>query len=124
MALLFPIDLSAGDKLQVLQRLDHFRKWHSLDEQRYCLSCSKIITGRDIYVVGGTRGTGPLRLVCPTRGCHAIPMDWVLPTDEVLTNMSISENEQNAPKAKISKSHPENFAARLRKLTTRFRPAA
>lgn len=124
MAMLFPIELSPADKLQVLQRLDQFRKWQSLDEKRYCLICSKVISGRDIYVVGGTRGTGPLRLVCPTRGCHSIPMDWVLPTDEVLTNMSILKKEQDAPMAKPSTPGSEKFVARLRKFASRSHPAA
>jgi hypothetical protein len=124
MAMLFPIELSPADKLQVLQRLDQFRKWQSLEEKRYCLVCNKVITGRDIYVVGGTRGTGPMRLVCPTRGCHSIPMDWVLPTDEVLTNMSISKKEQDVPMAKPSTPPTEKFVARLRKFASRSRPAA
>ena len=120
--MLFPIALSPADKLQVLQRLDQYRKWQSLDEKRYCLICSKLISGREIYVVGGTRGTGPLRLVCPTRGCHSIPMDWVLPTDEVLTNMSILKNEQDSTTASPSTPRREKFVARLRKFASRSRP--
>ena len=88
MALVPPIDLAEKDKLSVLQRLDHFRAWRSLDEKRYCLVCSKIITGQQIQVIGGTRGTGPLRVICPTPDCHSIPMDWVLPPDEVLAKIS------------------------------------
>jgi hypothetical protein len=88
MSLLPPIELSDGDKLDVLQRLDQFRKWNSLEEKRYCLVCGSIITGNDIQVIGGTRGAGPLRMVCPSNGCHSIPMDWVRPTDEVLANMA------------------------------------
>src|SRR2546430_17188879 len=94
MQLLAPIVLSGTEKLEILQRLDRFRKWHSLEEKRYCLACGQIIEGRDVLVVGGTRGTGPLRLVCPTRGCHSIPMDWVMPTDEVLARMSRLEEEE------------------------------
>jgi hypothetical protein len=124
MALLFPIDLGDTDKLHILQRLDQHRRWSSLADKRYCLVCSTIITGRDINVVGGTRGTGPLRLICATRGCHSIPMDWVLPTDEVLTNMSILKNKPQAPAANSSKPHIQNLATRLRKLATRFRRAA
>ncbi len=125
MALLFPIDLSAADKLQVLQRLDRFRKWTSLDEQRYCLVCGRIITGREIHVVGGTRGTGPLRLVCPTRSCHSIPMDWVLPTDEVLANPSVLQSESApAPGSSPAKPHGEKLGARLRRLATRLHRAA
>jgi hypothetical protein len=85
MSLPDPIILCDADKLDVLQRLDQFRKWNSLDDKRYCFWCSKIITGYEIQVSGGTRGTGPLRIICPTQGCHSIPMDWALPTDEALS---------------------------------------
>jgi hypothetical protein len=88
MALLPPLKLSEQEKLETLQRLDRFRKWRSLDEKRYCLVCSTIITGRDVCIIGGTRGTGPLRAICPSQGCHSIPMDWVLPTDEMLAKIT------------------------------------
>jgi hypothetical protein len=94
MALVFPIKLSDEEKLETLQRLDQFRQWHSLDEKRYCLVCGKIITGRDIPVIGSTRGNGPLRTICPTEHCHAIPMDWVRPTEEVLIKIAMLEAER------------------------------
>jgi len=47
MQLLAPIELSGTEKLEILQRLDRFRKWHSLDDKRYCLACGQIIEGRD-----------------------------------------------------------------------------
>jgi hypothetical protein len=75
------------DKLDALRRLDQFRDWRSLDEKRYCLVCGQIITGRQIHVTGGTHGNGPLRLSCPTERCKSIPMDWVLPTDEILAKV-------------------------------------
>jgi len=84
MALRFAINLSNLDKLAALRRLDQYRTWRSLDDKRFCLGCSEIITGADIQVVGGTRGTGPLRIICPTQDCSAIPIDWILPTDEIL----------------------------------------
>jgi hypothetical protein len=40
--------LSDEAKLDILQRLDQFRQWHSLDEKRYCLVCGEMITGREI----------------------------------------------------------------------------
>lgn len=123
MQLLTPIELSGAEKLEMLQRLDRYRKWHSLEEKRYCLACGQIIEGRDILVVGGTRGTGPLRLVCPTRSCHSIPMDWVIPTDEVLARMSMLQDEKRLPR-KVSTQPREKFAVRLRKFATQFRPAA
>ena len=93
MALLPPIKLSDGDKLEVLRRLDQFRKWNSLEEKRYCLVCGTIITGRDIRVIGGTHRMAPLRVICPSDGCHSIPMDWVRPTEEVLANMSVLQSK-------------------------------
>ena len=78
------LQLTADDKLEALRRLDQFRQWRSLDDKRYCLSCGKIISGHDLRVTGGSRGTGPLRVNCATAHCPAIPMDWVLPTPEVL----------------------------------------
>jgi hypothetical protein len=97
-----PIKLSDGDKLEALRRLDQFRPWHSLGQKRYCLVCGKIITGEQIKVGGGTRGNGPLRLSCPTERCHSIPMDWVLPTDEILAlakaeMMAAKEDEALVP---------------------------
>ena len=74
-----PIRLCSSDKLDVLRRLDQFRRWDSLDDKRLCLECGKIISGRQIEVVGGTRAMGPLRLQCPTEDCNAIAMDWALP---------------------------------------------
>jgi hypothetical protein len=66
-------------KLETLRRLDQFRDWHSLDNKRYCLVSGAIITGREIGVIGGARGTGRVRVICPTRNCHSIPLDWVIP---------------------------------------------
>lgn len=121
--LLSPIELFDAEKLEILQQLDRYRKWQSLDEKRYCLACGHIIDGRGILVVGGTRGTGPLRLICPTQRCHAIPMDWAIPSEQVLDKMSMMEEKKSAPPRKFVQSR-EKFSARLRKLTTHFRRAA
>ena len=96
-----PIKLSGADKLETLQRLDQFREWRSLDEKRYCLVCGKIITGQQIQVAGGTRGNGALRLSCPTEHCNSIPMDWVLPTDEILGNMALITDEDRSARLNI-----------------------
>ena len=126
--------LSDDEKLKALRRLDQFRQWHSLDEKRYCLVCGNLITGRQIQVAGGTRGNGPLRLNCPTEQCNSIPMDWVLPTDEVLTKMErLAEEERKASALKpagvtigngqtvhTDKSH-EHFVSRLHRLAFRLK---
>src|SRR5262245_43341270 len=80
------IRLPDGEKLNVLRMLDRVRRWHSLDDKRYCLVCGKIITGHQIQVAGGTRRNGALRLNCPSDRCNSIPIDWVLPTDELLAS--------------------------------------
>jgi hypothetical protein len=93
MSMLPTIQLSDDDKLQALRRLDQFRKWRTLDDRRYCLCCGDLLTGRNIEIVGGTRGTGPLRAICPTERCNSIPMDWALPTDEALAKISMRTND-------------------------------
>jgi hypothetical protein len=49
-AVLIPIELSLADKLEILQRLDRYSNWRSLDEKRYCLACGKIIDGRNFQI--------------------------------------------------------------------------
>jgi hypothetical protein len=124
MDLLSPIQLRDADKLQILRHLDRYRNWRSLDEKRYCLACGRIIQGYDIHIIGGTRGTGPLRVICPTRGCHSIPMDWVIPTDEVLANTSILQ-KQAPPEERVPPGPRRvGFGTRLRKFAQQFRRAA
>jgi hypothetical protein len=135
--LLAATKLSDEEKLEVLRRLDQFRHWHSLEEKRYCLVCGTLISGRQIKVDGGTRGNGSLRLSCPTERCNSIPMDWVLPTDEILAKVEkLAEQERkasalkpavvtigNGKKVHTEKSH-EHFVSRLRRLTFQLkRPA-
>jgi len=133
-ALSTAIKLSDQEKLEALRRLDQFRQWHSLDQKRYCLVCGKLISGRQIQVAGGTRGNGPLRLNCPTERCNSIPMDWVLPTDEILARvekMAAEERKVSAIKAaavtisngKTVPSHkPHNdFMSRLLKFALPFK---
>jgi hypothetical protein len=95
MTLVSSIKLSDEEKLHILQRLDQFRQWHSLDEKRYCLVCGEIITGREIQVIMGSPGNRSLRIICPTKYCDAMPMEWVQPTDEVLITIAMVEAEQS-----------------------------
>jgi hypothetical protein len=116
------IQLSDADKLDALRKLDQFRQWQSLDEKRYCLVCDKIITGRQIQVAGGTRGNGPLRLSCPTLRCHSIPMDWVLPTDEILAKAEMmAAGEARASNLADRGGARDGIASRLRKFAVHFK---
>jgi len=120
------VQLGDQDKLETLQRLDQFRHWRSLDDKRYCLGCGQLISGRQIQVIGGTRGNGPLRIICPTQRCAAIPMDWVLPTDEVLANNSRprAQRTEVVTATSESRARENRIAASLRKFATHFhRPA-
>jgi hypothetical protein len=125
--------LSDTDKLEALRRLDQFRQWRSLDEKRYCLVCGKIITGWQIQVAGGTRGNGPLRLSCPTERRNSIPMDWVLPTDEILAKVEMMAAEEHKAAVQARANHrnggpqrPHSWhnaiASRLRKFAFNFKP--
>lgn len=123
MSLLNPIKLPDAQKLESLQRLDQFRKWRSLDDKRYCLACGSIITGSEIHVVGGTRGTGPLRVICPTERCNSIPMDWVLPTDEVLakfTALAAERRNVSASRFRFGR-RDSSIASRLRRFAIRLK---
>ena len=88
------ITLSDEEKLFVLRRLDQFRQWHSLDQKRYCLVCGEMITGREIQVIENPCGETPLRVVCPTKHCDAMPIEWVLPTEDVLIKIAMVEAER------------------------------
>ena len=134
MALTVPTTLSDDEKLEVLRRLDQFRQWNSLDEERYCLVCGKLITGRQIEVAGGTRGNGPPRLSCPTEACNSIPMDWVLTTNEILANVErLAAEERKASASQAAAvphsnrktvepgSHHHNVVARLLKFAFPFK---
>jgi hypothetical protein len=127
--------LSDDEKLETLRRFDQFRQWRSLNEKRYCLVCSKIITGREIQVAGGTHGDGSLSLSCPTERCNSIPMDWVLPTDEILARvekMAAEErkaaepspmNHKNGRRDRAERPH-NDIASRWRGFAFHFKRSA
>jgi len=94
-ALISSIKLSEAEKLHALRRLDQFWEWRSLDEKRYCLVCGKMITGRQILVIGSPGRGARLRLICPTEHCNAIPMEWVPPTEEVLIKIAMMAAERH-----------------------------
>src|SRR5215469_10797917 len=132
MALSPPITMSEVDKLDALCRLDQFRQWRSLNEKRFCLVCGKIITGHQIQVAGGMRGNGPLRLSCPTERCNSIPMDWVMPTDEILAKVEklTAQQREAAVPSTVAHDHrghqcgdsaQSGIASRLRQFAFHFK---
>jgi hypothetical protein len=119
-----PVQLSDADKLEMLRRLDQFREWRSLNDRRYCLVCGKIITGHQIEVAGGTGGNGPLQLSCPTDRCNSIPMDWVLPTNEILAAAEKAASQERivAP-SNADDDGLHGLAAQLRRLASHLKQA-
>ena len=73
--------LSAGKRLGLLRQLDRSHTWQSADERRLCLGCGQLIRGWEIKVLRSMGGLGPLRLRCPSEGCVAGPLNWVMPND-------------------------------------------
>ena len=71
------MNLSPEDKLDILQRLDEFHFWHSLDDRRFCTECRHSITGWDIQVIELTGTRGRMYLRCPTDGCLSSPSQWI-----------------------------------------------
>jgi|SRR5262245_11136488 len=127
MALSPPVAWSDSDKLDALRGLDQFREWRSLDDKRFCLVCGKIINGHQIQVEGDTRGNGPPRLNCPTEQCNSIPMDWVLPTDEILAlaeTMASERERKAAPSGAADHGIEEHrLTSQLKKLAMHFKLA-
>ena len=62
------------EKLAVLRATDSRRKWVSLDDQRVCVLCGRVITGRQIEVTPALNRTYSVH--CPTPDCAALPSDW------------------------------------------------
>jgi hypothetical protein len=89
MPILPQLTSSDAEKLATLQRLDRHRDWRSLEDKRYCLRCGRVISGFEIRIVPGGETNESEQLKCATPDCESIPMDWVLPTEEVLMKMSI-----------------------------------
>lgn len=72
-----PLQLAPEDKLDLLRYLDEFHYWHSLDDERRCKRCHRIITGRQILIMKIPETRANLRLQCPTVGCLSTPSEWV-----------------------------------------------
>jgi len=66
------------DKLSILQANDHFRDWHTLDDERSCALCNRKFTGHEV-VISMTGDEVELR--CPTPNCQSRVHQWVHPTN-------------------------------------------
>jgi len=71
------LQISTEDKLLLLNQLDRWRRWKSLDDRRLCVGCGHMINGHEIEAIRSE--TDGSALHCPTTGCQSIPLDWILP---------------------------------------------
>ena len=67
--------LTSEERLEILRAADHYRKWHSLDDQRGCVECNRVFTGRQILIIRDQRGRYLLK--CPTAACQSYLPDWL-----------------------------------------------
>jgi hypothetical protein len=66
--------LTPEQRLDILRASDQLRKWQSLDDERVCVVCEKIFSGRQIDIRRDQRGR--FLLACPTPGCPAYVAHW------------------------------------------------
>ena len=66
------------DKLSILQAKDHFRDWHTLDDERVCDLCNRKFTGHEVVI--STMGD-EVELRCPTPNCQSGVHQWVYPSN-------------------------------------------
>src|SRR5262245_53274504 len=66
------------DQLSILQANDHFRDWHTLDDERVCALCGRKFTGHEVVI---SRVGDEVELRCPTPNCRSRVHQWVHPTN-------------------------------------------
>jgi hypothetical protein len=69
--------LTPAERLAALCAGDHFRRWRSLDDQRFCVLCQRTFSGRQVRIKRDRLGR--IRLECPTKNCKAAPNQWLYP---------------------------------------------
>jgi len=67
-------ELSLEQRLDVIRKTDHLRKWESLDDERVCVVCERIFNGHQIGIDRDQRGHYLLH--CPTKGCPSYAAHW------------------------------------------------
>jgi hypothetical protein len=94
------------EKLSILQANDHFRDWHTLDDERVCALCYQKFTGHEPVI--SMKGD-EVELHCPTPHCQSRVHQWVHPTNPHLSETNVEawwhalgsssgpENSGNAP---------------------------
>jgi hypothetical protein len=66
--------LTLEERFAILRKADRLRKWNSLDDERVCVMCERIFSGRQIDIRRDRRGRYLLQ--CPTEGCASFAAHW------------------------------------------------
>jgi hypothetical protein len=67
-------DLTAEERLEILRAGDKLRSWSSLDDERRCVLCERILRGWQIRILRDQRGRYLLK--CPTSDCGSFAAHW------------------------------------------------
>ncbi|HEX8311575.1 MAG TPA: hypothetical protein VF614_09680 [Chthoniobacteraceae bacterium] len=78
-----PQPKSDEEQLQLLQQHDPTKLWDSLDDERRCILCDRVFTGREVNL--RIRRTG-VKLFCPSEDCHSTPTAWVHPGNPLISD--------------------------------------
>ena len=68
-------DLTAEERLKILRAGDKLRTWSSLDDERLCVLCERILSGRQIKISRDQRGRYLLKR--PSSGCDSFAAHWL-----------------------------------------------
>ena len=97
-----------ADKLSILQANDHFRGWHTLDDERVCAICDRKFSGNEVVILISLTGDD-VEVRCPTPDCQSRVHQWVHPANphlyeksqedwwDALSSNSESDNTGSAP---------------------------
>jgi hypothetical protein len=96
------VSLPYNKKLNLLREHCAGCDWPDLDQEQWCLHCSKKFTGHAARVWQDTAGA--LWLECGTPGCDGSPIDWA---PFPWWDPDYSENKQNKNQKKAKRRRPK-----------------
>jgi hypothetical protein len=76
------------DKLSILRANDHFRDWHTLDDERVCVLCDRKFSGHDVQISSVDDG---FELRCPTANCKSGVHQWAYPGNPLLNEKNYED---------------------------------
>jgi hypothetical protein len=78
-------ELEPEDRLSILRTEDQFRRWNSIDDERFCILCEKKFNGHQVEIRRFANGKHELH--CPTEACDSGPHQWVYPGTPLISDI-------------------------------------